>query len=52
MEAAKEAVNCLTKASIQEMKALGSPPGAVVDVAKAVLMCLKKEKKNYSWGNS
>ena len=51
MEAAKAAVDCLTKASIQEMKSLGSPPAAVVDVAKAVLMLLKKEKKNYAWGN-
>ena len=52
MEAAKEAVNCLTKASIQEMKALANPPPAVLDVAKAVLMVLKKEKKNYAWPNA
>jgi dynein heavy chain len=49
MEAAKEAVNCLTKSSIQEMKALPTPPAAVLDVAKAVLMVLKKEKKNFGW---
>lgn len=52
MEAAKAAVDCLSKPSIQEMKALGSPPAAVLDVAKALLMVLKKEKKNYQWGNA
>eukprot|EP00117_Sycon_ciliatum_P017640 scpid14219/ scgid16560/ Dynein beta chain, ciliary len=52
MEAAKEAVNCLTKTSIQEMKSLTTPPAAVLDVAKAVLMVLKKEKKTYTWPNA
>lgn len=52
MEAAKEAVNCLTKNSVQEMKSLGSPPAAVLDVAKALLMVLKKEKKNYAWNQA
>jgi len=52
MEAAKAAVDCLNKASIQEMKSLGSPPSAVLDVAKALLMVLKKEKKNHAWGNA
>ena len=34
------------------MKALANPPPAVIDVAKAVLMVLKKEKKNYAWPNA
>jgi len=38
MERATEAVNCLEVKSIQELKALGSPPEACVIVAKAVLI--------------
>jgi dynein heavy chain len=38
MERATEAVNCLEVKSIQELKALGSPPEACVVVAKAVLI--------------
>jgi hypothetical protein len=49
MKEAEEAVACLDKKSIQELKALGSPPPAVNDVAKAVLL-LRGEKKNLGWG--
>jgi dynein heavy chain len=52
MERAQEAVNCLTKGSIDELKALGSPPAACVEVAKGVLILLKGEKKNHAWGNA
>ena len=51
MKAAEEAVACLDKKSIQELKSLASPPPAVFDVAKACLL-LKGEKKNFAWGNA
>jgi dynein heavy chain len=52
MEAATKAVDCLTKDSIQELKNLGSPPAACVEVAKAGLILLKNEKKNHAWPNA
>lgn len=51
MKAAEEAVACLDKKSIQELKSLASPPPAVFDVAKACLL-LKNEKKNFGWPNA
>jgi len=51
MKAAEEAVACLDKKAIQELKALGSPPEACVEVAKACLI-LRGEKKNYAWNNA
>ena len=50
MKAAEDAVACLDKKSIQELKSLASPPPAVFDVAKAVLL-LRGEKRNFAWGN-
>lgn len=50
MKAAEEAVACLDKKSIQELKALANPPAPVFDVAKAVLL-LRGEKKNFAWAN-
>lgn len=52
MERATEAVNCLEAKSIQELKALANPPPACAEVAKAVLILLKGEKKNHAWGNA
>jgi dynein heavy chain len=52
MERATEAVNCLEVKSIQELKALASPPPACAEVTKAVLILLKGEKKNHAWGNA
>jgi dynein heavy chain len=52
MERATEAVNCLEVKAIQELKALGSPPAQCVEVAKAVLILMKGEKKNFAWPNS
>merc|ERR1719409_2182956 len=49
MEAAKEAVNCLTKPAIQELKTLGKPPVECVDVSAAVAFLLKQEKKKIDW---
>jgi dynein heavy chain len=48
MKAASDAVDCLTKGSIQELKALTNPPAACIEVTKCVLM-LKGEKKNFEW---
>lgn len=50
MEKAKEAVNCLTKNSIVEMKSLPKPPPDVELVAKAVLI-MRGERKNHAWTN-
>jgi len=52
MERAADAVNCLQIAAVQELKGMGSPPAACVDVGKAVLILLKGEKKNHAWGQS
>lgn len=52
MEAATEAVNCLDLKMIQELKALGSPPEDCVTIAKACLILIKDEKKNYAWNNA
>lgn len=49
MEAATEAVNCLNKEAINELKALGNPPAQCIVVGKAVLILLKGEKKNHEW---
>ncbi len=49
MQAAQEAVDCLDKKSIQELKSLTTPPPACLDVTKAVLL-LRGEKKNFAWG--
>ena len=51
MKAAEEAVACLDKKSIQELKSLANPPAQVFDVSKAVLL-LKGEKKNFAWANA
>jgi dynein heavy chain len=49
MERAQEAVNCLEVKAIQELKGMGSPPAACVDVGKAVLILKQGEKKNHGW---
>ena len=51
MKAAEEAVNCLSKTSIQELKSLPKPPKECESVTTTVLM-LRGEKKNYSWQNA
>ena len=52
MEAAAEAVNCLTKDKIDTVKALGSPPPAVMDVGKACLIMLEGNFKKHDWDQS
>merc|ERR1719281_530835 len=49
MEAAKEAVNCLTKTSIQELKGFGKPPPECIEVCAAVAFLLLGEKKKVDW---
>ena len=51
MKAAEEAVNCLNKSSIQELKSLPKPPIECVSVTSTVLM-LRGEKKNFTWQNA
>ncbi|KAL7679175.1 putative AAA+ ATPase domain, dynein heavy chain region D6 P-loop domain-containing protein [Plasmopara halstedii] len=52
LDAAQEAVNCLNKASLTELKSMGKPPAGVEKVTAAVLMMIKKETKNFSWDNA
>jgi dynein heavy chain len=48
---AEEAVNCLNKPAIDELKSFGSPSSAVLLVVKAILILYKQEKKNFAWDN-
>ena len=48
MKAAEEAVKCLNKTSIQELKSLPKPPQECVSVTHTVLL-LRGEKKNFTW---
>merc|ERR1712151_862561 len=49
MEAAAEAVNCLDKNSIGELKGFGKPPAECIDVTAACAFLLKNEKKKMDW---
>merc|ERR1719487_2371507 len=49
MEAANEAVNCLNKGMISDLKALGKPPAECAEVCAAVAFLLKGEKKKTDW---
>ncbi|CAK0903564.1 unnamed protein product [Prorocentrum cordatum] len=49
MAAAKEAVNCLDKNSISELKQLPKPPPECVEVTAACAFLLKNEKKKIPW---
>lgn len=52
LDAAQQAVNCLNKASLTELKSMGKPPAGVEKVTAAVLMMIKNETKNFSWDNA
>ena len=52
MIAAKEAVNCLSKQSLTELKGFSKPPSGVDKVTTCVLMMIKNERKNFSWDNA
>lgn len=49
MEAAAEAVNCLDKASIGELKGFGKPPPECVEVCAACSYLLFNSKKKIDW---
>ena len=49
LQSAADAVNCLTKSSLTELKSLKSPDAKILDVTKAVLILKDGEKKNHSW---
>merc|ERR1719191_1912039 len=49
MEAANEAVNCLNKGMISDLKALGKPPAECAEVCAAVAFLLKGKKKKTDW---
>ena len=51
MKASEEAVACLNKNSIVELKALPKPPEECVSVTKTVLL-LRGERKNFAWQNA
>jgi len=51
MKAAEEAVNCLNKSSIVELKGMPKPPQECVSVTTTILM-LRGEKKNFAWQNA
>ncbi|OQS01624.1 dynein heavy chain [Achlya hypogyna] len=52
LRAAQDAVNCLNKSSLTELKSMQKPPAGVDKVTTAVLMMLKLETKNFSWDNA
>jgi len=52
IQQAEESINCLTKASLTELKSLTKPPAGVDKVTTCVLMMIKNEKKNFSWENA
>ena len=49
MEKAQDAVNCLNKASLTELKSMKKPPAAVNKVTKACLIMIEGEFKNFKW---
>ena len=49
MDAANEAVNCLDKNSLGELRGFAKPPNGVDVCMKAVLMMMEGEFKNHSW---
>jgi dynein heavy chain len=49
MERAKDAVNCLSKTAIQELKGFGKPPPECIEVCAAVAHLLLGEKKKQDW---
>ena len=49
MEAAKEAVDCLSKSMLTELKSLPNPPAGVDLITSACLILIEKEYKNFKW---
>ncbi|CAM9358663.1 unnamed protein product [Ascophyllum nodosum] len=50
--AAQEAVNCLDKASLIELRSFNKPPPGVELVTTALLIMVKLEKKSFGWDNA
>ena len=49
MEKAKDAVDCLSKNMLTELKSLSSPPAGVDLITSACLILIEKEYKNFKW---
>jgi dynein heavy chain len=52
LEAANNAVKCLDKNSLTELKSFSKPPAGVDKVTTALLIMIKGEKKDFSWENA
>ena len=52
LEAATNAVKCLDKGSLTELKSFAKPPAGVDKVTTALLIMIKGEKKDFSWENA
>ncbi|GMH57655.1 hypothetical protein TL16_g02438 [Triparma laevis f. inornata] len=52
LDAANDAVNCLDKNSLTELKGFSNPPTGVDKITQAVLIMIKGEKKNFGWDNA
>ena len=52
LDAANDAIHCLDKASMTELKSFNKPPGGVDKVTAALLIMIKSEKKDFSWDNA
>jgi dynein heavy chain len=50
--AAQDAVNCLDKSSLTELKSLSTPPSGVDLVTSCCLMMLENEYKNHAWARA
>merc|ERR1719281_811291 len=52
LAAAVAALDCLTKASLTELKAFQRLPTGVDQVTKCVLMMIEGERKNFKWARA
>jgi len=52
MEAAKDAVDCLSKNMLTELKSLSSPPTGVDLITSACLILIEREYKNFKWDSA
>lgn len=52
MDASADAVNCLSKASLTELKSFSKQPPGVDKVTTAMLILVKGERRNFSWDNA
>ena len=52
LDAAVDAVNCLDKASLTELKTFPKPPPGVDKVTSCLLIMIKLERKDFSWENA